>query len=249
VLLLATPLLAMVLRAIENVDLRTETSNESVRQALVLSLVTTGISLIIIITLGTPLAFLLARREFHGRQLLETLVELPMVLPPAVAGIALLAAFGRRGLFGSELNTVGISLPFTAAAVVLAQIFVSVPFYVRSARTGFSRIDRDLEAAASDLGAGPFHVLWTIILPLCKQSLIAGAVLAWARALGEFGATIMFAGNLPGKTQTMPLAIYGRLEAGDLETALILSSILLTVSIIVLLGVRLVGGIGRSTIT
>jgi molybdate transport system permease protein len=249
IVLLATPLLALILRAIDNLGLRTDATNESVRQALALSLITTAVTLAIVITLGTPLAFLLARREFTGRHLIETLVELPMVLPPAVAGIALLAAFGRRGLFGDELGALGISLPFTAAAVVLAQIFVSVPFYVRSARTGFSRIDRDLEAAASDLGASPFHVLWTIILPLCKQSLIAGTVLAWARALGEFGATIMFAGNLPGKTQTMPLAIYGRLEAGDLETALILSSILLLVSIIVLLGVRLAGGIGRSTMT
>jgi molybdate transport system permease protein len=249
VLLLVTPLLALVLRAIDNLNRRTETTSEFMRQALVLSLVTTAVSLTIVVILGTPLAYLLARREFAGRRLIETLVDLPLVLPPAVAGIALLAAFGRRGLFGDELGALGISLPFTSAAVVLAQIFVAVPFYVRSARAGFSRIDRDLESAAADLGATPFHVLWTIILPLCKQSLVAGAVLAWARALGEFGATIMFAGNLPGKTQTMPLAIYGRLEAGDLEAALLLSSILLGVSVFILFGVRLVGGFGRGTLS
>jgi molybdate transport system permease protein len=249
VLLLVTPLLALVLRAIDNLNRRTETTTEFMRQALVLSLVTTAVSLTIVVIFGTPLAYLLARREFAGRRLVETLVDLPLVLPPAVAGIALLAAFGRRGLFGDELGALGISLPFTSAAVVLAQIFVAVPFYVRSARAGFSRIDRDIESAAADLGATPFHVLWTIILPLCKQSLVAGAVLAWARALGEFGATIMFAGNLPGKTQTMPLAIYGRLEAGDLEAALLLSSILLGVSVFILFGVRLVGGFGRGTLS
>ena len=249
VLLLATPLLALVLRAIDNLNQRTETTKEFVRQALALSLVTTTVSLGIVVILGTPLAYLLARRNFAGRRLVETLVDLPMVLPPAVAGIALLAAFGRRGLFGDELGALGISLPFTSAAVVLAQTFVAVPFYVRSARAGLSRIDRELEAAAADLGATPFHVLWTIVLPLCKQSLLAGAVLAWARALGEFGATIMFAGNLPGKTQTMPLAIYGRLEAGDLEAALLLSSILLGVSVFILFGVRLAGGLGRGPIS
>jgi molybdate transport system permease protein len=247
VFLLALPLLALVLRALDNLNQRTTTTEEFVRQALVLSLVTTSVSLCVVVVLGTPLAYLLARRRFAGRRLVETLVDLPMVLPPAVAGVALLAAFGRRGLFGEELGALGISLPFTTAAVVLAQVFVAVPFYVRSARAGFSKIDRDLEAAAADLGATPFHVLRTVILPLCKQSLLAGAVLAWARALGEFGATIMFAGNLPGRTQTMPLAIYSRLEAGDLEAALLLSTILLSVSIVILLGVRVAGGIGRGS--
>jgi molybdate transport system permease protein len=249
VLLLALPLLALVLRALDNLNQRTETTAEFVRQALVLSLATTMISLLVVVVLGTPLAYLLARRRFPGRRLVETLVDLPMVLPPAVAGVALLAAFGRRGLFGDELGALGISLPFTTAAVVLAQVFVAVPFYVRSARAGFTNVDRDLEAAAADLGATPFHVLRTVILPLCKQSLLAGAVLAWARALGEFGATIMFAGNLPGRTQTMPLAIYGRLEAGDLEAALLLSTILLSASVFILLGVRVAGGIGRGTLS
>jgi molybdate transport system permease protein len=249
VFFLALPLLALVLRALDNLNQRTETTEEFVRQALVLSLATTVVSLLVVIGLGTPLAYLLARRKFPGRRLIDTLVDLPMVLPPAVAGVALLAAFGRRGLFGDELGALGISLPFTTAAVVLAQVFVAVPFYVRSARAGFSNVDRDLEAAAADLGATPFHVLRTVILPLCKQSLLAGAVLAWARALGEFGATIMFAGNLPGRTQTMPLAIYGRLEAGDLEAALLLSTILLSASIFILLGVRVVGGISRGAMS
>jgi molybdate transport system permease protein len=246
---LVLPLLALVLRALDNLNQRTETTEEFVREALVLSLVTTAISLLVVIALGTPLAYILARRRFRGRRLIETLVDLPMVLPPAVAGVALLAAFGRRGLFGDELGEAGIFLPFTTAAVVLAQVFVAVPFYVRAARAGFANIDRDLEAAAADLGATPFHVLRTIVLPLCKQSLLAGAVLAWARALGEFGATIMFAGNLPGRTQTMPLAIYGRLEAGDLEAALLLSTILLAASIFILLSVRIAGGIGRGALS
>jgi molybdate transport system permease protein len=241
VLFLALPLVALVLRAGEAPRL-TETTRHTLRQALQLTLVTTGISLAVILALGTPLAYLLARRRFPGVHLVNTLVDLPMVLPPAVAGIALLMAFGRRGILGKHLDDVGITLGFTTAAVVLAQIFVSVPFYVRAARAGFARVAHDLEEAAADLGAPPATVFRTVTLPMARPSLAAGAVLAWARAVGEFGATIMFAGNFAGRTQTMPLAIYGRYEAGDLTTALLLSAILLVASMLVLLAVRLVGG-------
>jgi molybdate transport system permease protein len=241
VVFLALPLVALVVRATESPGL-TGATRRTLRQALELTLVTTGISLALILVLGTPLAYLLARRRFPGLHLVNTLIDLPMVLPPAVAGIALLMAFGRRGIVGRHLDDVGITLGFTTAAVVIAQIFVAVPFYVRAARAGFSRVARDLEDAAADLGATPVTVFRSVTLPLARPSLAAGAVLAWARAIGEFGATIMFAGNFAGETQTMPLAIYGRYEAGDLNTALLLSAVLLGASMLVLLAVRLVGG-------
>jgi molybdate transport system permease protein len=170
----------------------------------------------------------------------ETLIDLPIVLPPAVAGLALLMAFGRRGLVGEYLDQhFGITIGFTTTAVVLAQIFVASPFYVRTARSGFARYDRGMEDAAADLGASPLRVLSTVTLPLARPALGAGAVLAWARALGEFGATIMFAGSIAGRTETMPLAVYGRYEAGDLNTALLLSLILVSCAMLVLLSVRL----------
>ena len=241
VLFLGVPVGALVVRALgagEGWDARTF---ETLRQALGLSVVTTAVTMVVVIVLGTPLAYLLARRRFPGATVVEALVDLPIVLPPAVAGIALLVAFGRNGLVGSSLANVGLTLGFTTTAVVMAQVFVSAPFYVIAARAGFARVDQDLEAAAADLGAPPGQVLRTVTLPLITPSLIAGAVLAWARALGEFGATIMFAGNFPGVTQTMPLAIYGRFGAGDLPTALLLSVVLLVASLAVLLGVRIVG--------
>ena len=241
VLFLGVPVGALVVRALgagESWDARTY---ETLRQALGLSVATTAVTMVVVIALGTPLAYLLARRRFPGSAVVEALVDLPIVLPPAVAGIALLVAFGRNGLVGAWLADGGLTLGFTTTAVVMAQLFVSAPFYVIAARAGFARVDQDLEAAAADLGAPPGRVLRTVTLPLIAPSLIAGAVLAWARALGEFGATIMFAGNFPGVTQTMPLAIYGRFGAGDLPTALLLSVVLLVASLTVLLGVRIVG--------
>ena len=211
------------------------------QQALSLSLGTTAVTMVIVVTLGTPLAYLLARRRFSGAAAVEALVDLPIVLPPAVAGIALLVTFGRNGVLGRWLDQAGITVGFTTVAVIMAQIFVAAPFYVIAARGGFARVDRDLEAVAADLGAPPGKVLRTVTLPLVAPSLIAGAVLAWARALGEFGATIMFAGNFPGVTQTMPLAIYGRFGAGDLPAALLLSVVLLIASLVVLFGVRVAG--------
>jgi len=240
-LFLAIPVGALMIRALGTGAAWDARTYETLRQALGLSMVSTVGTMLIVIVLGTPLAYLLARRRFPGVVVVEALVDLPIVLPPAVAGIALLVAFGRNGLVGRWLAEGGITVGFTTIAVVMAQVFVSAPFYVIAARGGFARVDRDMEAAAADLGAPPGQVLRTVTLPLVAPSLIAGAVLAWARALGEFGATIMFAGSFPGVTETMPLAIYGRFGAGDLPTALLLSIVLLVASLAVLLGVRIVG--------
>jgi molybdate transport system permease protein len=241
-LFLAIPVGALVIRALGTGAAWNTQTYDTLRQALGLSMVTTATTMAIVITLGTPLAYLLARRRFPGAAAIEALVDLPIVLPPAVAGIALLVAFGRNGLVGRWLADAGVTLGFTTIAVVMAQVFVSAPFYVIAARGGFARVDTEVEAAAADLGATPGQVFRTVTLPLILPSLIAGAVLAWARALGEFGATIMFAGSFSGVTQTMPLAIYGRFGAGDMSTALLLSVVLLLASLMVLLGVRIAGG-------
>jgi len=240
--LLTIPTIALVYRAAGAGDAfsRPQT-RDALRDALLLSLSTSLIALVVIVIIGTPIAYVLARWRFPGDRIVDALVDLPIILPPAVAGIALLTAFGRRGIFGEPLDRLGIAIGFSTAAVVIAQVFVSAPFYIRTARAGFLRIDRTLEEAASDLGASPIRVFRRITLPLCRGSLIAGGVLAWARALGEFGATIMFAGNRQGVTQTMPLAIYERFGAGDLPAALVLSAILLVASIGFLLAVRLLG--------
>ena len=244
VLYLAVPLAAVVWRAVRQADGLDAAAVRTMRQALALSLISSLLTLAIVVALGTPLAYLLARRRFRGARLVDALVDLPIVLPPAVAGIALLVAFGRRGVVGRWLDEIGITLGFTTAAVVLAQVFVAVPFFVRAAKGGFARVDRDLEDAAADLGASPARVFWTVTLPLARPGLAAGLVLAWARALGEFGATIMFAGNFSGQTQTTPLAIYERYNAGDLPAALLLAVVLLAVSAAILLVTRLIGGRG-----
>ena len=240
-LFLAVPVVALIARALSAEEGWHPRTALVLRQALGLSLGTTATTMLIVVALGTPLAYLLARRRFPGATVVEALVDLPIVLPPAVAGIALLVTFGRNGLIGRWLDSVGITVGFTTAAVIMAQVFVAAPFYVIAARGGFARVDSDLEAAAADLGAAPRRVFRTVTLPLVAPSLIAGAMLAWARALGEFGATIMFAGSFPGVTQTMPLAIYGRFGAGDLPAALLLSVVLLIASLVVLLAVRRAG--------
>jgi molybdate transport system permease protein len=203
--------------------------------ALRLSLLTSSLSALLAVAAGMPLAYILARWKFHGKSVLELLVDLPVVLPPSVAGLALLIAFGRQGVFGKWLSPLGISLPFTTAAVVIAQIFVAAPLFVRSAKVGFAEIDPQLEEAAVVEGAGELQLFRFIMLPLAWRSLLTGIILTWTRALGEFGATIMFAGNLEGRTQTMPLAIYLGLER-SLGVALALSVLLVLVSV-VLLGV------------
>ncbi len=207
---------------------------EALRLSLVASLTATGVALV----LGVPLAWVYARIEFPGRSVLRALTTLPMVLPPVVGGIALLLAFGRRGLLGSWLeSSFGISLPFTTAGVVFAETFVAMPFLVLTVEAGLRSMDRRYEDAARTLGAKRWTIFTRVTLPLIAPSLFAGAVLCWARALGEFGATITFAGNFPGVTQTMPLAVYLLLGTNP-EGSYILSLILLVVSLVVLVGLR-----------
>lgn len=230
------PLLALVLR-VPLRDPLAALSDPAVTQAIQLSLVTTLATLTLTLVGGTPLALLLARRRFPGHALVETLIDLPVVLPPSVAGIALLVAFGRFGLLGGVLTSFGITIPFTTVAVIMAQLFVAGPLYIRTAIGAFGDVHRDLEDAAAVDGAGPLRIFRFITLPLAFPSLSGGAVMTWARALGEFGATILFAGNLQGITQTMPLAIYLGFEQ-DLNAALTLSILLLFVSFAVLFLVR-----------
>ena len=233
---LLVPILATLLR-VNPTEIGANLANEEVRQAIWLSLTTTATSTLLGLTLGTPLAYLLARRRFRGRSVLDTLVDLPMVLPPSVAGIALLLAFGRRGILGQWIDEAGLSIAFTTTAVVLAQTFVAAPFYIKTAIAGFEGVDRELEQAAAVDGASPRQVFTHITVPLCWPVLLGGLVMSWARALGEFGATIIFAGNFPGRTQTMPLAIYIGFEL-DLGLALTLSIILLAISYLVLFLVK-----------
>ncbi len=236
VFLLAVPLAALVWRA-ASANFMVSLVAPTAFSAFKISLTTSAVSTLIVIVTGTPLAYGLARWRFKGRALLELLIDLPVVLPPAVAGLALLIAFGRRGVFGPLLATFGITLPFTTAAVVIAQLFVSAPLYVRAARIGFAGIDHQLEEAAITEGANQWQLLRYVMLPQAGRALLGGAILCWTRALGEFGATILFAGNLEGRTQTMPLAIYLGLER-NLGVALALSALLLIVSVLLLAVLR-----------
>lgn len=223
-LLLVLPVLALLVRALAPDTLAT-LLEPAATEALRLSLLTTGVSMALTVALGTPVAYLLARYHFRGRRLLDTLIDLPLVLPPVVAGVALLFVFGRRGLLGGPLSDLGVNLAFTTSAVVMAQLFVASPFYIRALKVGFAAVPRDLEAAALTDGAGRWGVFWHITRPLTLPAFSEGLVLAWARALGEFGATIVFAGSLAGRTRTLPLATYAALER-DLESALALSGLL-----------------------
>jgi len=210
-----------------------------VKEALRLSAFTTVISAIVVILLGTPLAYILSRADFKGKKILDAIIDLPMVLPPSVAGLALLMAFGRRGLLGNYLSFFGIEIPFTTTAVIMAQIFVAAPFFIRSAKSGFSTLDPFMEQASLTLGRTPWQTFFKVSLPLSFPSLFGGAVMTWARALGEFGATIMFAGNLSGITQTLPLAIYTAMEK-DLSLALAMAAIMIVFSFMVLFLVKVV---------
>jgi molybdate transport system permease protein len=238
VLFLAAPLIALVATA-TSASLEAGLADPLVWPALRLSLVTTTASLALVIVFGTPLAWTLARTRGRLARACETIVQLPIVIPPAVAGVALLLAFGRRGLFAGVLYPNGVSLPFTTAAVVMAEVFVSAPFFVQAATSAFRRIDPNLIVVARTFGATPLRVFSRIALPLAAPGLVAGAALSWARALGEFGATLMFAGNLQGRTQTLPLAIYTALEV-DLRAAQALSVLLVVVAFALLIFVRAV---------
>jgi molybdate transport system permease protein len=237
-LFLGLPVLTLVLRAIVDGSLVGAVASPVVLDALWLSLVTTAISLVITVSLGLPLAFVLARRRFRGKGWLEAIIDLPIVLPPSVAGLALLLVFGRRGLLAGPLEFLGLSIPFTVVAVILAQTFVSAPFFIRSARTGIAGIDRDLEDAARVDGASELQLFRSITVPLASAALAAGLVMSWARSLGEFGATIMFAGSVEGRTQTLPLVVYSEFQGGQLDASIAAAAMLVIAAFGVLVAVR-----------
>jgi len=235
---LVLPLAGLVVRA-PWASLPRRLAQPGVLTALRLSLQTASLATVVCVLLGVPLAWLLARVEFPGRRVLRALVTVPLVLPPVVGGVALLLVFGRRGLLGAWLDTTfGVTLPFSTTAVVVAEAFVAMPFLVIAVEGALRGADTRYEEAAATLGAGRWLAFRRVTLPLVAPGVAAGAVLSWARALGEFGATITFAGNYPGSTQTMPLAVYLSLEQGDLDAAVVLSLVLLTVSVGILAGLR-----------
>jgi molybdate transport system permease protein len=236
VVFLTVPVLALFVTA-PLADLERGLAHPLVWPALRLSLETTLTTLVVVVLLGTPLAWTLASRPGRLAHAVETVIQLPIVIPPAVAGVGLLLAFGRRGLLAPLLYPAGWSVSFTTAAVVLAEIFVSAPFYVQAATSAFRRVDPKLLVVARSFGASPLRVFFRIAVPLAAPGLVAGAAMSWARSLGEFGATLMFAGNLQGRTQTLPLAIYTALEA-DLRTAQAISVVLVVVAFALLLFVR-----------
>ncbi len=234
VLFLVLPLLGLLIRVPWR-DLPERLTSPVVGEALRLSLQTSLLATVFCVVLGVPLAWVLARGNIPGRSLVRALVTVPLVLPPVVGGVALLLVLGRNGLVGRWLDDwFGVSLPFTTAGVVVAEAFVAMPFLVISVEGALRASDARFDDVAATLGASPWHTFRRVTVPLVAPGIAAGAVLCWARALGEFGATITFAGSFPGTTQTMPLAVYGVLEAGDIEGAVVLSVVLLVVSIAVL---------------
>ena len=238
--LLALPLVALFFRRPPG-EVLARLSDPLVLDALRLSVITSLAATAVVVAVGLPAAYLLATRTFRGKSAVELLVQLPMVLPPTVSGFALLLAFGRMGLAGKALGAFGIQLPFTTLGVIVAQVFMSVPFFVLAARSGFESVDARLSEAAQTLRAGEMQRALQVLLPLALPSLAAGATMACARAVGEFGATITFAGNMPGITQTMPLAVYLALQS-DLDAAITLSVLLVALAIGLLVGVRATGG-------
>jgi molybdate transport system permease protein len=216
-------------------------------QALILSLQTSIISILFIVIFGTPLAYRMAKSEFTGKKVLEVLLKMPIVAPSAVVGVGLLLVFGQRGLLGGTLSLYGLEIPFTAIAVVMAQIFMASPFYLNTARQAFEAVDDQLLAVSRTLGVSPWMTFWRVTIPLSIPGLLSGVALSWALALGEFGVTMMFAGNMPGKTQTLPLAIYTAMES-DANVAVAIAALLLTVSFMLLLFVSLVDRYMRNKI-
>ncbi len=244
---LTLPIVAVFLR-VSPVELARQLGSDLAVDAMLVTLQTSTISLALILVVGTPAAYYLARRQFRGRSLVIALTELPLVLPPAVAGIGLLAALGTRGLLGGTLDAFGVRIPFTQAAVILAVTFVASPFYLRQALAAFEALDPTVLDAARTLGASPARVFRRVALPLSAGGLGAGATLAWARGLGEFGATILFAGSLQGETQTLPLAIYAAFDL-DRTVALALGAFMIIISLAVLLTAKLLPSWTRSSLT
>lgn len=243
--LLGIPAAVVVIVPVVAIAWRTPWSNfwsaafdETSRTALVLSLRTSLITTTLAALFGTPLAWMLANSRFRGRSLVRSLLVLPMVLPPVVGGVALLYAFGRRGVVGGALDDwFGVRLAFSETAAVMSQFFVAAPFFVVVMEAAFEQVDQRIIGTARSFGIGPWQGFLTVTLPLVAPSVLAGLVLTWARALGEFGATITFAGNTPGRTQTVPLAVYSSLESGS-DSALALSMLMITISVVVLVSLR-----------
>ena len=242
--LLVLPLAAVVLR-VPPAALVERLGEREILEALRLSLIASLAAAAVVVAGGLPIAWLLASRSFRGKRALEVLIDLPMVLPPTVAGFALLMAFGRTGIVGAALARLGISIPFTTVAVVIAQAFMSAPFFVNAARAGFAAVDPRYVETAATLRASELERFVRVVLPLSAPALLAGIAMTWARALGEFGATITFAGNLPGVTETLPLAVYVAMQS-DLQAALVLSTLLLAASCTLLFAVRLRPGLWLS---
>ena len=233
---ISLPLLSLVVWTVDKEAWRAMGSPVAV-DALLLSIRTTAVTMAILLVVGTPAAYVLARANFRGNRVVNTLIDVPVVLPPSAAGIALLLAFGRLGLVGQYFEVLGITLTFTTAAVVMAEVFVAAPFYVRQAATGFAAVDRTIEEAALVDGAGRATVFFKVTVPLAFPALVSGALTAWARALGEFGATIIFAGSFRGITQTIPLAIFAEFHS-DIDAAVALSVLVLGFAFAVILAVR-----------
>ena len=233
---ISLPIMSLVIWTVSEDSWRAMASPVAI-DALLLSMRTTAISMFIIILVGTPAAYVLARADFRGKRLVDALVDIPAVLPPSAAGIALLLTFGRFGLVGRYFDAFGVTISFTTAAVVMAEIFVAAHFYVRQASIGFAEVRRDVEEAAMVDGAGRFSVFTRVTLPLAFPALVAGAVTAWARALGEFGGTVIFAGSFRGITQTIPLAIFAEFQS-DIDAAVALSVLVLGFAFVVILAVR-----------
>jgi molybdate transport system permease protein len=244
---LLLPVLALFLEVPPG-QLLDQLGSDVAKDALRVTLETNAIAMALILGFGTPSAYLLATRHFAGRALVITLLELPLVLPPAVAGLGLLVAFGRFGLLGETLDSFGVTVGFTQVAVIMAIVFVASPFYVRQAIAAFEAVDDTLLDASRTLGAGPARTFWRVSLPLAASGLGAGAAVAFARGLGEFGATIMFAGSLQGVTQTVSLAIYQEFDV-NLDVALALSALLVVVSGAILLAIKVLPGWARSSLT
>jgi molybdate transport system permease protein len=233
---ISLPIISLIVWTVDENAWRAMASAQAL-EALLLSIKTTSISMFVIILLGTPAAYVLARAEFPGKRALDSLIDIPAVLPPSAAGIALLLAFGRFGLVGQYLDVLGITVSFTTAAVVIAEVFVAAHFYVRQASVGFAQVRREVEEAAMVDGAGRFSAFARVTVPLAFPALLAGAVMAWARALGEFGGTIIFAGSFPGVTQTIPLAIFAARES-NFDAAVALSVLVLGFAFTVILIAR-----------
>ena len=236
-LYLVMPVVALFFRTTPELFLAS-LGDPEVISALTLSLTTSVISLAVIILIGTPFAYVHCRHQYPGKVLVDTIIDLPLVMPPAVAGLALLVLYGRAGLVGKYASWLGFPIAFTTLAVIMAQIFVASPFYVRQAKSLFDQLDPAYEMTARTLGASPARVFAKVVIPLTAGGLVSGAVMTFGRALGEFGATIMFAGNLPGVTQTMPLAVYVSM-AGDFNTGITISILLVLISCAIMVAVRL----------